>query len=114
MALPIQPRARGGRWPSNAISTSTLTPTNHCVPDTTKPQIRQPAWPYQYNLEREVEDGLAMPFPPLLQPPPTVTSLTRHTQTRQPAWPYQYDPEREVENGLAMPFLPLLQPPPTV
>ncbi|KAF1946531.1 hypothetical protein EJ02DRAFT_450615 [Clathrospora elynae] len=34
-------------------------------------QTRQPLWPYQYNPEREVEDGLAMPFLPLLQPPPT-------------------------------------------
>ncbi|KAF1946373.1 hypothetical protein EJ02DRAFT_450814 [Clathrospora elynae] len=57
MALPIQPRARGGERPGNAISTSTLTPTDRCAASMA---LQTQIW------ESEVKDGLALPpLPPL-------------------------------------------------
>ncbi|KAF1941729.1 hypothetical protein EJ02DRAFT_454847, partial [Clathrospora elynae] len=60
-ALLIQPGAGGRRWPGNAISTSTLTPTNHCVPDTARANKAASMALQTQIWESEVKDGLALP-----------------------------------------------------
>ncbi|KAF1942851.1 hypothetical protein EJ02DRAFT_453949 [Clathrospora elynae] len=66
MALPIQPRAGGREWPGNAIPTSTLTPTDRRVPDTTRANKAASTALQTQIWEREVKDGLALPPLPLL------------------------------------------------
>ncbi|KAF1935452.1 hypothetical protein EJ02DRAFT_460365, partial [Clathrospora elynae] len=61
MALPIRPGAGGRRWPGNAISTSTLTSTNRCVPDTTHTNEAASTALQTQIWKREVKDSLALP-----------------------------------------------------
>ncbi|KAF1937497.1 hypothetical protein EJ02DRAFT_55182 [Clathrospora elynae] len=108
MALLIQPGAGGGRWPGNAISTSTLTPTNRCVPDTTRAnEAASMALPIRPRAGGGEQPGYAIststPTPTNRRVPDTTrTNKAASTASQTQIW------EQTVKNGLALLHLPPL------